>query len=266
MSSAERYSNEDFKSRLSIYCWSRQSEAIRMLKRTGLRSAVHPFGCKMSEKWRKTESPFPIKWRWMPSPLSRQRQNNVTGYLKRFQLFSWIHIVFSSLLFCCKPLYWSEVQFSTLLRFLNHLTVYNQHHCTQLVRRGWFLSYDWRMHTHHPHPPPGCLLFYKASRQTVQSQIDYAAPLHWLCCLLLSLQVCATKKYTQSETQLRNKKNQPFDSYLYLFSFAWRARESLLFVFLLFISGIICSLCINHGVPSGMCSSHCVRNSHSDLN
>lgn len=114
---------------------------------------VHPFGCKMSEKWWKTESHFPIKWRRMPSPLSRQRQNNVTGYLKWFQLFSWIHVVFLFLLFCCEPLYWPEVQFSTLLRFLNQLRVWNQHHCTQLVWRGWLLSYDWRMHTHHPHPP-----------------------------------------------------------------------------------------------------------------
>lgn len=52
------------------------------------------FGCKVSEKWWKTQSWFLIKWRWMPSPLSWQHQNNPTDFWEMFERFRWVHIFF----------------------------------------------------------------------------------------------------------------------------------------------------------------------------
>lgn len=61
------------------------------------------FGCKVSEKWWKTQSWLLIKWRWMPSPLSRQHQNNPTEYLSALDGF------ILCFFFCREPLYWSGV-------------------------------------------------------------------------------------------------------------------------------------------------------------
>lgn len=108
--------------------------------------------------------------------------------------------------------------------------------------------------------PPGCLLFYKTSAQTVSPISD------WSCCSSPLIvppaaplsSVCVWKKYTQWNTAI-TQTLIPIDNY------SFHEELENLFFFLL-IPWIICSLCINHRVPSGMCIRRCVRNSHSDLN
>lgn len=102
------------------------------------------------------------------------------------------------------------------------------------------------------------LLIVLWSWHTAQSEIDSAASLHWLRCLLFCCQVCTEEKRTKSGEKTQKNTLIPICIYS-------SHRDELKNSFLL-ISWIICSLCINHGAPSERCRRHSVRNSHSDLN
>lgn len=89
-------------------------------------------------------------------------------------------------------------------------------------------------------PPPPLSLLFRTDKQSDLRLIT-----------LLSLQVCRGE---------RNDTNTLIPICIYS-----PLHEELKNSFLL-ISWIICSLCINHGSPSGRCRRSSVRNSHSDLN
>lgn len=143
---------------------------------------------------------------------------NLTDYFKMFERFRWVHIVvsflvlFPHLFVCCEPLYWSGIQLPLKVPQSSHNLISALVHfqfpsagVERLVSVMWLKDVHVWMKTLMPPHPAVCCFIERARRQTVQSQIDYAAPLHWLCRLLLSRQVCVTKKYTQSETLLQQK-------------------------------------------------------------
>lgn len=112
----------------------------------------------------------------------------------------------------------------------------------------------------------------RVRRQTVQSQIDYAASLHWSRCLpQLPSSASRLRHIRRCEdgggTAVWQKKRKVRENRFVVFVFILLPMKSQKIVFFLkLISRIICSLRINHGAPSGICSRGRVRNSHSDLN
>lgn len=153
----------------------------------------------------------------MRSPLSGQHQNNLIDYFKMFERFRWVDFLFSFSvlvphpLFCCETLYRSGIQLPLKVPQSSHDLIsaplqfqFASAGAERLVSVMWLKDAPVRMKTCMP-PPAVCCFIKRVRRQTVQSQIDCAAPLHWLRRLLLSHQVCVTKKYTQGETQLQQK-------------------------------------------------------------
>lgn len=169
-------------------------------------------------------------------------------------------VLFPHLLFCCEPLYWSGIQIPLKVPQSSHDLISALMHfqfapagVERLVSITWLKDADVRMKTL-MHPPAVCCFI-------TDSPIS-----NWLFCsspLIVPPAALPSSVCNKEIHRVKHSYNKNFDSNWYLFSFPRRARESFL---LLLISWIICSLCINHGVPSGMCSHHCVRNSHSDLN
>lgn len=178
----------------------------------------------------------------MPSPLSRRHQNNLIDYLKMVWALWMIHtmvwftaafLLETSLLIrgpvSCEgpsitaPPHIGTAAFSVCICWCGeprscHMT----EGCTHPDEND-----------NGRQPPPHqavCCFIKRACRQTVQSQIDYAAPLHWLCRLLLSLQVCATKKYTQSETQ---QQKIPKLWFLLIFILSMKSSRIVFFFFII---------------------------------
>lgn len=190
--------------------------------------AVHPLGCKVSEKWWKPQNRFPIKWRWMPSPLSGQHQNNLIDYFKMFERLRWVHFLFSFSvlfphpLFCCETLYRSGIKLPLKVPQSSHDLIsaplqfqFASAGAERLVSLMWLKDAPVRMKT--CMPPPSCLLFYKTSAHTDSPISD------WLCRLLL----CVCNKEIHSGWNTATTKTLiPFDIYSPFHKETW---ESFLF-------------------------------------
>lgn len=161
----------------------------------------------------------------MPSPLSRQHQNNLIDYFQMFERFRWVHIMFSfSVLFprplsCCEPLYWSGIQLPLKVPQSSHDLISALVHfqfasagVERLVSVMWLKDAQVRRKTWMR--PPASLLLYKTSAQTDSPISD------WLCCssplivLLAALPSSVCNKEIHSEWNTATTKTLiPIDVY-----------------------------------------------------